>query len=164
MCNTSFRRKPGLYPHYFQPHIAQQESTNTPCTVLSFHSRQQTLISDKCKTLLQSISAKESKQKKTPNFSLELPTCTRHLNTVNQTLPTQTPIHLVKGYTTCSKANREASDGMGKGTDCHSTPWKGLPFGKVRKQLFRDRGWVEPPLMLPSLQEDRTGHYLWDVA
>lgn len=63
-----------------------------------------------------------------------------HSNTVNQTPPTHTPIHLVKGYNSCSKANREAGDGMGKGTDSHMTAWEGLAFGKVRKQLFRDRG------------------------
>lgn len=63
-----------------------------------------------------------------------------HLNTVNQTLPTHTAIHLVKGNNSCSKANREAGGGMGKETDFHVTAWEGLAFGKVRKQLFRDRG------------------------
>lgn len=159
VCNTSFRRKPGLRPDYFQPHTAQQESTNISCTILSFHSHQQTVISDKCKTLLRSISTKQSKRKK-KIFSLQLPTCTMHLNTVNQTLPTHTSIDLVKGYNSCSKANREAGDGMGKGTDCHLTAWEGLPFGKVRKQLFRDRGCLEPALMLPSLQEDRIANCL----
>lgn len=163
MCNTSFRRKTGLHPDYFQPHTAQQESTNISCTILSFHSHQQTIISDKCKTLLQSISTKQSKIIKKKLFST-LPTYTKHLNTVNQTLPTHTPTHLVKGYNTCLKANREADDGMRKGTDFHVTAWEGLAFGKVRKELFRDRGGLKPPLMLPSLQEGRIVYFLWDVT
>lgn len=51
-----------------------------------------------------------------------------------------------------------------EGADFYLTAWESLAFGKVRKQLFGDRGWLEPPLMLPSFQEDRIVYFLWDVT
>lgn len=61
--------KPGLHPDYFQPHVPQQESTNISCIIISSHSCLQTITSDKYKTLLQSIAAKKSKQKKSFPYS-----------------------------------------------------------------------------------------------
>lgn len=50
-CNTSFRRKPGQHPDYFQPHVPQKEYTNISCIIISSRSCLQTITSDKCKTL-----------------------------------------------------------------------------------------------------------------
>lgn len=58
-CATSFSRKTSLRPDSSQPHVPQQESTNTSCTIISTRSCLQTTTSGKYRTLLQRFPAKK---------------------------------------------------------------------------------------------------------